>query len=365
MEKQRLKKVKWYVSLRKECQWLERMAKEGWFLENIRFGMFYTFQKGEPRNMMYEVDRFDLPKKPTLEEIKHKEIFMEMARELGWSEITHDEILNYYLCKEYEEGGINELYNDGNSRKLHASKYKAFFHKKVWELSFWSFVLILIDLILSVLILFWEDIMPGWYHWFVLIYVSVCNMCALFYWRLGTRQEKEFLMSKDEWEKQQNSTDKVMRKLIITTRGLNRFLRRQEKEGYLLTQVTATKYYFIKKKKDLDWIYTMDSRYLTNKRQKSRRMQSFKDKKDKMGMNNDWQIQSLKDAQQKGWEFVCALENRALIYKGVAQKAEAFNDKKYDSSLRGISLIGDYGLTMLIAGGIGALVGGLFAFFAI
>lgn len=364
MEKQKLKKFKWYVGLRAECQWLEHMAGEGWFLENIRFGVFYTFQKGEPKKMLYEVDRFDLPKKPSLEEIKHKEIFMEMAKELGWSEVTHDEILNYYLCKEDKEGEINELYNDAGSRKLHASKYKAFFHKKVWELLFWSCVLMIIDLILSALNLATDVFTPVWYHWFVIVYVLICNMCSLMYWKIGTRQEKEFLISKDEWEERQNSTDKVIRKLIITTRGLNRFLRRQEKEGYLLTQVTATKYYF-QKKKDLDWIYTMDSRYLTNQRQKSRQMQSFKDKKDRLGMNNDWQIQSLKDAQLRGWEFVCALENRALIYKGVAHEVEALNDKKYDSSLRGISLIGDYGLTLLIAGVIGGFVGMMIAIFTI
>lgn len=314
--------------------------------------------------MMYEVDRFNLPKKPTLEEIKHKEIFMEMARELGWSEVTHDEILNYYLCKEEKEGEINELYNDENSRTLHAAKYKLFFHKKMQELIFWSCVLVILDLLLSVLNLFWNSVTPGWYHYFTLTYVVVCNVCSLFYWKMGIKQEREFLLSKDEWEKQQNSTDKVIRKLIITTRGLNRFLCRQEKEGYLLTQVTATKYYF-EKKKDLDWIYTMDSRYLTNQRQKNRQMQRFQDKKDKLGINNDWQIQSLKDAQQRGWEFVCALENRALIYKGVAQEVETLNDKKYDNSLRGISLIGDYGLTLLLAGGVGALVGGLVAFFNI
>lgn len=222
----------------------------------------------------------------------------------------------------------------------------------------------IIDLILSALNLATDVFTPVWYHWFVIVYVLICNMCSLMYWKIGTRQEKEFLISKDEWEERQNSTDKVIRKLIITTRGLNRFLRRQEKEGYLLTQVTATKYYF-QKKKDLDWIYTMDSRYLTNQRQKSRQMQSFKDKKDRLGMNNDWQIQSLKDAQLRGWEFVCALENRALIYKGVAHEVEALNDKKYDSSLRGISLIGDYGLTLLIAGVIGGFVGMMIAIFTI
>ena len=88
MEKTTKKKLKLFASLQKERLWLEAMARDGWFLENITLGIFYTFQKGEPKNMMYEADRFNLPKKPTLEEIRHKEFFMDMADELKSCDIA-------------------------------------------------------------------------------------------------------------------------------------------------------------------------------------------------------------------------------------------------------------------------------------
>ena len=61
MEKQEIKKFKLFVSLRQQCQWLEEMARQGLFFKNIVWGCLFTFEKGEPKNMMYEVDRFNLP----------------------------------------------------------------------------------------------------------------------------------------------------------------------------------------------------------------------------------------------------------------------------------------------------------------
>ena len=356
MEKQEMKKIKYFTSLRKECQWLEEMAAQGWFFKNITKGILYTFKKGEPKNMMYEVDRFNLPKKPTLEEIRSKEIFMDMAEEMGWSEVTHDEMLNYYFCKEYEEGGINELYNDEASRKQRASKFPAYYQRKAKEAVFWGDILVLLDIIFWIWSIFEPEMRMPWYDAFVLIYVLAGNTLAQYCWSAAAKMEEELLLSRSEWEAKQKGTDKTVHKLIVTTRGLNRFLRKEEEQGYILTGVTLMKYFFVKKDADRQ-IYTMDSKWLTNKRQKERQGKSFKDKKDRMGLNNDWQVQSLKDAESKGWRFVCALENRAVIYRGDAQRAEPLNDAKYDNSLRGISLVGDYGLTLIIAGMAGGVVG--------
>lgn len=83
MAKDTITRFRWLLSYQKECQWLEEMALNGWFFEQVKGGIFYRFRKGEPAHMLYEVDRFNLPKKPTLEEIRHKEMFMDMATELG------------------------------------------------------------------------------------------------------------------------------------------------------------------------------------------------------------------------------------------------------------------------------------------
>lgn len=359
MDKTRKRKLKLFLSLQKERLWLESMAKDGWFLENITLGIFYTFKKDEPKNMMYEVDRFNLPKKPTLEEIRHKEFFMDMAKELGWKEVTHDEALTYYFCKEYKEGDINELYNDEESRRQRGKKFTSFYYKKAQESVFWATIVVVVQLLIMVL----DTALPrlkvllDWYSYFVLAYVVICNSLALFYWKFGRKTEKELSMSREEWQKRQDSTKyKKEKKLIFTIRGLSRFLREQEKQGWILTDASATKYYFVRKE-NTHQIYTMDSKWLTNKRRRERRQEVFKDSKDWEGMNNDWQVQSLKDAEEKGWQFVCALENRAVIYRGNEEKVQALNDPKYDNSLRGVSLIGVYGLILLISGLIGGILG--------
>lgn len=359
MEKRRMKKLKIFVSYQKERIWLEQMAQKGWFLSNISLGIFYSFQKGEPKKMMYEVDRFNLPKKPTLEEIRHKEIFMDVAKELGWQEVTHDEGLTYYFCKEYKEGDINELYNDEESRKQRGDKFNDFIQEKAQELVFWSTVLLGLDIIILLLHRFTEIKLPMWYTYFVLGYIIISNLLALGYWKIGKQAKEELSLSREEWESKQDSTKyKTEKKLILTVRRLKRFLEEQEKQGWILTGVTLRKYFFVKKEEHSpSKVYTMDSQWLTNKRQKARQLDSISDKKDWEGKNNDWQVQSLKDAEEKGWKFVCALENRAVIYCGDTDKVEMLNDGKYDNSLRGISLIGAYGFILLVAGCIGAVFG--------
>ena len=120
-----LKKItKCYLSFRKELDWLEEMALKGYMLKDIKFGIRYYFQKEQPRHMLYEIDRFDLKKNPTSEEMLQKKQFIEMATEAGWREVTHDESMNYYFTKEYEENGFNELYNDEESIQIRADKYR-------------------------------------------------------------------------------------------------------------------------------------------------------------------------------------------------------------------------------------------------
>lgn len=357
MEKTIKKKLKLFVSLQKERLWLEAMAKDGWFLDNITMGIFYTFQKGEPKNMMYEADRFNLPKKPTLEEIRHKEFFMDMADALGWKEVTHDESMTYYFCKEYKEGDINELYNDEESRRQRGRKFSTYYYKKAQELVFWTTFVIIVEFLVMLLnhAVPKLELLLDWYQYFALAYAVICNSVALLYWKLAKKTEDELALSREEWEKKQTNT-RCKKRLIFTIRSLSRFLREQEKQGWILTDASAIKYYFTKKE-DKHQIYTMDSKWLTNKRRKEKEQEVFKDSKDWEGMNNDWQVQSLKDAEEKGWQFVCALENRAVIYRGDAEAVEPLNDAKYDNSLRGISLIGVYGLILLISGLIGGICG--------
>lgn len=363
MDKGRKTKCRFFVSYQKERKWLEEMAMQGWFLENISLGMVYTFAKGEPRHMLYDIDRFSLPKKPTLEEIRHKEVFLEMAQELGWHEVTHSEDMTYYFAREYEENGVNELHNDLESRKFLAAKYRQFLFGLAKRQVFWAAVIVMVDLFEKLLQVWTQtELSLEWFDWFTLIYVIICNLLAVALFKLGVRTEKELSMSRQEWEESVNpDTHKTVRKLILTNRGLNRFLRRQEEQGWLLTSVTPTKYFF-EKSPGGSQIYTMDSKNLVNRRRKSANQGKFQDGKDWNGINNDWEIASVREAQEKGWTFVCALENRAIIYRGEAETVQPLNDARYDNSLRWISLIGEYGFCLLCCGALGGILGFIMAF---
>jgi len=366
MDKGQTKKkvCKLFISYQKELKWLEEMAAQGWFLTDIHVGMFYNFDKGEPKRMVYDIDRFNLSKKPSLEEIRRKEVFMEMAQEMGWQEIAHDSSMNYYFRKEYEEGGVNRLHNDEESRLYRADKFMTFMMQQAKKDAFWALVIVCVDFFIRCTQLY-VDKPFEWFHWFTLIYVAACNGMTLMYWRWSISCKRELALTREEWiESIDPATHKTLRRLILTNRGLNRFLSRQSALGWTLTGVTPTRYFF-EKSKGTEQVYTMDSKWLVNKRREALGEEKIGDAKDIIGLNNDWEIQSVRSAEEKGWSFVCALENRSIIYKGEAGKVAPLNDPKYDNSLRWISLIGQYGFSLLLCALLGAVSGFLAAYFGI
>ncbi len=349
-----------FFSFQKERKWLEEMAGEGWFLTDLAMGSVYTFIRGEPKRMLYDIDRFSLPKKPDLEEVRHKEFFLEMTQEMGWREVTHDGSMTYYFAKEYEEDGVNELCNDEDSRRYRARKFREMYNLYAKKLVFWGMAVLAADIFLKLFLKNFEEtkqVAGYWYNWFALIYTCLGNAQAVAVWRRGVKCEKELSMTRQEWEESVDpATHKMVRKLILTNRGLNRFLSCQAAEGWILTEVTPVRYFFQKSDGERQ-IYTMDSKYLVNQRRKAQSQRKISDNKDWNGMNSDWEIQSVHDAEERGWSFVCALENRSIIYKGQEGKVQPLNDGRYDNSLRSISLVGEYGLYMILCGIVGGIIG--------
>lgn len=359
-DKRILKKFKWFSSYTKELNWLEEMALKGWKLYDIRFGAYFYFKSCEPARLLYELDRFNLPKNPALKEIRHKEIFIGVAEDMGWSVITHDENQNYYFCKVYVEGEINELYNDEEFRKDRAKRYREFFREKaeslVKILYFFSIVFLalgLVDIIIG-------EGFPQWMGIFFMVYTLVALGLYFFMINRGEKYYLEFMRMKEgNVEGCHQEARKVVRKLILTNIRLKKYLSEMARKGWRLEYMTATRYFFISED-STGYQYTMDSKYLTNKRRKALGRDNLKDTKDWIGMNNDWQIQSLKDAESKGWIFICALENRLVIYRsrpGIT--AQPLNDLKYDKRPRLISIIGEYTVYLILCGLIGGLAGGI------
>ncbi len=346
-----------YASYQKELRWLEEMAGKGWFLSDVCLGCIYRFARGAPKRMVYDIDRFGLTKKPSLEEIRRKEMFMEMAQEMGWREITHDESQNYYFCKEYEEGGVNRLHNDEESRRYRAEKYRTSAEKRARIGVRCLLAVTALDLLMKLLERWMLKGNMEWYHWFTLIYVILCSLQSIALWRSGARCFRELCLTREEWEESVSPRfHKTVWKLLLTNRGLNRFLGRQAAQGWTLTGVTPLRYSFEKTQGGAQ-IYALDSKWLVNQRRKASGKGKIGDSKDFCGMNNDWEIQSVRDAEAKGWSFVCALENRSIIYKGEAGKTKPLNDPKYDNRLRWISLIGEYAFYLLLSGLLGGVIG--------
>ncbi len=353
------KRKKWnaFISYHREIKWLEQMAQEGWFLENISLGARYTFVRGEPRRVVYDIDHFSLPANPTLEKIQEKEVFMEMAQEMGWKEVTHDEGQLYYFVKDYVPGEINELHNDEESRCYRAEKFRNIISNKALVL-LWMIVFVCItDIAVRSLRVTEGEHFTDWFDWFTVIYCSFVSVYILFLRQVGDRVARELSITRSEWANvTDTATHKKVYRLILTVRGLNRFLYRQQQAGWTLMDMTSLSYSF-EKKGEGQQVYTMDSKWLITRRWREK--QSFADKKDWLGLNSDWEIASVNEARQKGWKFVCAFGGRCIIYCGDKDRVQPLNDAKYDWSLRFISVVGQLGVFLLCCG----LIGGICGFF--
>ncbi len=118
MTKEKSKKIKKVIKLYfvwsedKEEQWLRNMANQGWHLKKASL-FNYTFEKGEPKDFVYQFDF-------RMNSSKDEKEYLDLFKESGWTLINR---LGgwYYFRKIYKEGEQNEIYSDKESLK---QKYK-------------------------------------------------------------------------------------------------------------------------------------------------------------------------------------------------------------------------------------------------
>lgn len=301
------KKTKVYFSLVKEKLWLEEMARKGYLLTNIKSGIHYTFEIGEPKHLVYEIDRFNMPKSPSLHEIHQKEEFLNLAAEMGWRVVTHDEDMNYYFAKEYVEGDINELYDSEEMRLVRANKYRNRFLSQSSSFDKTGFGFGLIMLVLGLVSEMF--IMLG------LVYVLCLLLINISLKYFADYLYKELRVTTDEWRNLHSKEVNTLsvHKWFLYSKGLIKYLGKQSEKGWKLNSISSSKYVFTKcEPKHIN--YVIDTKAAVNKRMKDRKLQEFKDKKDTLVQNNDWQVQSVKDADELGLEFICASGNNMVIY---------------------------------------------------
>lgn len=353
---QRYKKLKIFTRINKERDWLEEMALKGYMLEDIKLGMFYYFRKEEPKHMLYEIDRFNLRKNPTREEMLAKKNFIEMATESSWREVTHDESLNYYFTKEYEEEGFNELYNDEESLQLRADKFKKNFTNS-------GVLLLKLMVFVNAAVLFESLLMKSigqygkvseTFDIFNVIYTVGTGLIAVLYFKYGEIYYDELKMSREEYEKQKEKRRRTERHLILTTKGLQKYLRKHAKNGEKLVSMGMIKYTF-EKTENVAEDFVLDTKSMVDKRRKREGMKRLSDSKDWNLMGNDWQAESIAYAESYGLECLCAFDNRAIIYQ-VYDKENIPEDMK-KQRVRIFSILGGTGMLMLVGGIVGFVVG--------
>ncbi len=321
-----MKKTRWFVSARKEQMWLEEMAQQGWFFTNITWGgIRYTFEKREPRKMVYEIDRFDLPKSPRLAEIKGKKEFFELAKEMGWKEVTHDVDMNYYFAKEWEEDGINELYDTEEMRKVHADKY---YHHYIDQSRTLNAIGLLIGCIWIINAML-DRTGVGFFGIGYLMFVVAYNMMMGYF---GNLWRRELSVSAQEWAQQYRAEQacKVTRRFFISSKSLETYLTKMSGQGWHIKKITSSRYYFEKGEAE-ERHYVIDSKKSVNYRLPKEQKNQYEDGKDIMMQNNDWQYQSVEDAEALGWSYLCASSNLLILYtrKDEAGETETLDTKRF------------------------------------
>lgn len=309
----RIKKTRFFCSLRKELHWLEEMAQQGYFLADMRMGVIYTFEQRMPERIVYEIDRFDLPKSPTIKEIREKEQFVSLAQEMGWQEVTHTEDMTYYFCKPYEESGVNEMYEDEEMRRLHAAKFREYYRGMAQHLNYTTLVWAVLLLIFSMVAANWT---AAWFCGFL----CFCTI-AVSAWTNSISEQyyREFSLSRQEWEGiyENGDTIKKVYRLFLLTHSLEKFLRRQSSQGWHLIKSGICVYHFVQGPAG-EYFYNVDSRKAVNSRRKAQKQHVIADGKDINHQNNDWQVQSIQEAEKAGLDFVNAYGNNQIIYRSAA-----------------------------------------------
>ena len=321
--------IRFFISIRKEKAFLEEMALKGWFFSDLKLGVKYIFTKGEPKKMIYEVDRFNLPKNPTIKDIMARKNFIETAYEMGWKVITHDETLIYYFGKEYKEGEINELYNDFESREIRANKFYDYFISQTKNYNTFIIIFLLAGIVFDFSSKVFSKNLVN-FSMFYSIFVIGFILSNCYVLNIAQKTKKELLMTTEEWENL-NLQNKNIKKEEVSYSSIKKiisFLEEESENGWQLENVIDNKYFF-KKDNSIKYSYNIDTQELLKKRINKTEKEALSDTKDFFSENNEWQVKSLEYAKNNGWSFTCALSNVAIIYRSKSSdKEKPINDSK-------------------------------------
>lgn len=320
-----MKKTKFFLSVLKERDWLEEMAAKGYILKNITMGICYDFEETEPCEKVYEIERFavGISGEADKEELTAKRNALDIAGQMGWQPVAHDESMNYYFVKDKAGDETDEFYNDEESRRRRAERYrKAYAIDTPKQL---LGMLLGITVIYLLLFLICMDDIRDLSIWMgIFIAVSILEVLVSFYsMKAGEIMYRDLVLSRQQWEEKKKYSEK---KSFGKAEELIGYLNGKDREGLELAGCKEGYYLFRPTKKH--YLYYLDTYAALEKRRKAMGQKVKIDKKDISGMGTSWQEQSMEEAEKQGLEVVRMSEYGTLIYRKNAENPEiTWNEK--------------------------------------
>ncbi len=303
-------KVKFFLSLLKERDWLEEMARQGWLLTNITLGVIYHFTETEPCEKVYEVDRFAITAHPAVSDLTAKARALDITSQFGWKQVTHDENMNYYFVKDKAGDETDEFYDTPELRMERAQRYRQ--NYSVEE----PFHLISGFLGLTIFYIFLFYVLadtPSTQRSMMWLYVILAVFELLIIYgsmKCGQLYYTEFNMSRNEWEQYKKHREK---KHFNKVQQLRSYL--QEKSEFGLSLKTYDNNHFIFEEDSERYDYFVDTKKSLKKRLKEAGQTFTEENKDLQVQSLKWYETSIANAAQYDLTPVAVVNKNILIYK--------------------------------------------------
>lgn len=311
-----MKKIKFFFSLLKEWDWLEEMAAQGWLLTNISWGILYSFKQVAPCQKVFEIERFAITAHPTVAELTARTHAFDITSQFGWEQVTHDEDMNYYFMKDKAGDETDEFYDDPESRRERAERYRK--HLSMEQPRTGLLALLALSFVYIALFLFLGKDDSYGMMWFYILFTTFEIAFISFSMAMGQRTYTEFCMSREEWEQHKKCDEK---KRFRTVRQLHSYLQEKSDAGLALKGCEEGCYLFEETSQKFD--YYIDTKQSLKKRLKEDGLRFVDEKKDYMTQSLKWYEMSIADAARYGFKPVAVIGKSTLVYRRPVSDAAA------------------------------------------
>ena len=137
VRKSTTRKFKWFWPWQdeQEEEWLRDLALTGLHLRSSDGVGFYTFEHGQPAEIVYRLDYNTLAK-------KDKEQYLQLFRDAGWEYVGEMNSWQYFR-KPVDAGNSDEIFTDNESK---IEKYKRFLYTTLVMLPIYMMFIVVFDI---------------------------------------------------------------------------------------------------------------------------------------------------------------------------------------------------------------------------